>query len=225
MERRPSRVAGGRTDEVIEGAGRRWRVATIWPAAAGPDARAGRRYRIDGLPCCSWMKAAGFVGRRRGPNLPQTYRNAINGLAAGPDSGCCGRAALRRQAGSSSTILTRSDSTLPRSGAAAGVAAWSRSGDSAGKVLGTFAIYFRRFATRAGEMEQRWFRANSSHEVWPLSRSKRAPVCPGSGRAPALVGCGEQPPEEVKVDCTTARPILVDGTVNWRFAAAAEHRA
>ena len=93
-----------------------------------------------------------------GPNLPQTYRNAINGLAIGPDVGCCGRAAFVGEQvivddiEHSPFCSDYLDLVLPL-----GLrACWSHPiKDSAGKVLGTFAIYFREVRYPApGEMEQ-----------------------------------------------------------------------
>ncbi len=82
-----------------------------------------------------------------GPNLPEAYRRAINGLAIGPDAGSCGTAAFTGKAVVVEDIATSPlwakyrDLVLPF-----GLrACWSSPVKSAdGKVLGTFAIYFRQ---------------------------------------------------------------------------------
>jgi PAS domain S-box-containing protein len=80
------------------------------------------------------------------PNLPKTYTEAIDGAVIGPSAGSCGTAAYRAQ-----TVIVSDVSTDPlwenfrELASAHGFrACWSKPIlSSAGKVLGTFATYYR----------------------------------------------------------------------------------
>lgn len=79
------------------------------------------------------------------PSLPQAFREAINGLEIGPEEGSCGTAAYRNERVIASDISTDfrwrkyKHLALPHGLAAA----WSQPiRDEAGKVLGTFALYY-----------------------------------------------------------------------------------
>ncbi|HET6633173.1 MAG TPA: PAS domain S-box protein [Rhodanobacteraceae bacterium] len=92
-----------------------------------------------------------------GPNLPQAYRDAIDGLPIGPQAGSCGTAAFRKQAVHVSDIekdpLWADYRELAlRHGLRA---CWSTPVLSArGQLLGTFAMYYRQpQAPRAADLE------------------------------------------------------------------------
>ena len=81
------------------------------------------------------------------PSLPPTLRDAIDGLDIGPDASLCGRAAFTKQ-----PVIVEDVLTDPRTGAwrevakrSGVVSCWSQPfSDSAGRLLGTFAVYHRR---------------------------------------------------------------------------------
>ena len=78
------------------------------------------------------------------PSLPTFYSQAINGIAIGPEVGCCGRAAYTKSRVIVESILDHPLCTPYRTlAAAAGIGScWSEPIlDSDQKILGTFAIY------------------------------------------------------------------------------------
>lgn len=89
---------------------------------------------------------AGVLHPLAGPNLPKTYSSALDGVAVGPNVGSCGTAAYR------GTPVTVTDiehdplwSEFKHLALPLGFkACWSSPvGDSQGRVLGTFAFYYR----------------------------------------------------------------------------------
>ena len=86
------------------------------------------------------------IGRAFGPSLPDFYTHALIGLEIGPAAGSCGTAAFTGERVVVEDIATHPFWAPYRELAAkAGLAAcWSQPiRSSAGKVLGTFAIYYR----------------------------------------------------------------------------------
>jgi diguanylate cyclase (GGDEF)-like protein/PAS domain S-box-containing protein len=92
------------------------------------------------------VDADGILHPLGAPSLPPHYCRSLDGIAIGPDVGCCGAAAFRGE-----PVLTTDISTDPlwdsfRSGAlAAGLrSCWATPITSKdGRVIGTFAFYFR----------------------------------------------------------------------------------
>ncbi|MHA1600711.1 MAG: ATP-binding protein [Alphaproteobacteria bacterium] len=83
------------------------------------------------------------------PSLPAAYNDAIDGLAIGPDVGCCGTAVH-----SGERVITSDISTDPKwapfrdLAAEAGLqACWSEPIGSREEILGTFAVYYSEYHT------------------------------------------------------------------------------
>ena len=88
------------------------------------------------------------------PSLPESYVKAIDGLAIGPKQGSCGTAMFRGKPVIVSDIFTDPLwEDFREHAAAAGVqACWSTPiMSSKGKVLGSFAMYYREARTPTGE--------------------------------------------------------------------------
>jgi diguanylate cyclase (GGDEF)-like protein len=93
------------------------------------------------------MKTASDSLLAAAPSLPDSYNNAIHGLAIGPDVGACGTAAFLRE-----RVICADIANDPRWKLFAEVAATAGLGacwsepilDAEGQVLGTFAIYHSR---------------------------------------------------------------------------------
>src|SRR4029077_3665989 len=85
------------------------------------------------------------LGDGAAPNLPKAYTDAINGAAVGPSAGSCLTAAYRREPIIVEDIATDPlwaelrDLALPHSLCAC----WSVPVSSQGKVIATFAMYYR----------------------------------------------------------------------------------
>jgi GAF domain-containing protein len=79
------------------------------------------------------------------PSLPESYRAATDCLSIGPNAGSCGTAAYRREPVFVADILSdRLWESLRDATASLGLrACWSTPIMSHGRLLGTFAIYFR----------------------------------------------------------------------------------
>jgi len=80
-----------------------------------------------------------------GPSLPQQYHDAIDGVPIGPNAGSCGTAAFRRQA---VTVTDIENDPLWSDFKALALplglrACWSSPIVSSGRVVGTFAFYYR----------------------------------------------------------------------------------
>src|SRR5271154_1598240 len=102
----------------------------------------------DGMLCSIFVldKDGQHLRYAAAPNLPESYRAATDGLAIGPNAGSCGAAAYLRQPVFAADILSDPNWVRFRNSAMqAGLrAAWSSPILShAGRVLGTFGMYYR----------------------------------------------------------------------------------
>jgi diguanylate cyclase (GGDEF)-like protein len=94
-----------------------------------------------------WIDAQGILHPLSGPSLPEGFSAVVEGVAIGPTVGCCGSAAYLRAPVAATDIETdpRWDrfKEIPL---AAGIrACWSSPiFDSRGRVIGTFAFYYRQ---------------------------------------------------------------------------------